>query len=229
MRVVFAKICEDKPHLLILDEPTNHLDIYSIDALTEALQTFKGAVLLVTHNCNMLNRFATDLHVIEHGVCHAASCPVGMELGDWMMQRHASMDVKDYIPPAKTNSAAKSVVHASRAISKIIQTTSAKCVEESAAQTAVTQLSTVPTPARDAGPLRATEKEFLRCTRRLREILKLEALKLGQQLDKAQAKKLDKKEEAVEELVSSANYLPADSDLLEKNPDMKELLELQHR
>merc|ERR1712048_1531966 len=109
-----------------------------------------------------------------------------------------------------------------------IKATSTELIEEPVAYAARMQLSNVPTPARDKGPLRATEKEFLRCTKRVRDILKLEALQAGQELDKARSKKLEKKEEAMQELVSSAKYLPADSDLLDKNADMKELLESRH-
>merc|ERR1712242_590359 len=54
VRVAFAKICAEKPQMLVLDEPTNHLDIYSIDALIDALRSFQGAVILVTHNRSML-------------------------------------------------------------------------------------------------------------------------------------------------------------------------------
>lgn len=232
VRVAFAKICEDKPHVLILDEPTNHLDIYSIDALTEALQNFKGAVVLVTHNCSMLDECIKDLYVVDEGVCHAASCPVGMKLGDWLMHSHPNMEVKDCIPNASKNPALDSVEDTSDAARKHIdsqmQSMSAKCIEECTMQLALTQISNVATPARDAGPLRATEKEFLRCSKRVREILKLEALQAVQELDKARAKKLDKKGEALQELMSSARYLPENSDVLEKNPDIKELLELQH-
>jgi ABC-type multidrug transport system ATPase subunit len=230
VRVVFAKICEAKPHLLILDEPTNHLDIYSIDALMEGLQNFKGAVVLVTHNCSMLNSCANELYVVEKKVCHAASCPVGMKLGDWMMQCHSNSDDKHVIPNATKSSA----LHSAGSILKTIkdshkQPTNATCREESVARPVLAQISNVPTATRDVSLLRATEKEFLKCSKRVRDILKLEALlEAGQKLDKARAKKLEKKEEAVQELVSSAKYLPGDSDMLEKNSDIKELLESQH-
>merc|ERR1712093_758692 len=50
MRVAFARMCAEEPHLLVLDEPTNHLDIYAIEALSDALQDFQGGVIFVTHN-----------------------------------------------------------------------------------------------------------------------------------------------------------------------------------
>jgi len=232
VRVAFAKICADKPHLLFLDEPTNHLDIYSIDALTEALQNFKGAVVLVTHNCSMLNECVQDLYVVDEGVCRAACCPVGMKLGDWLIQSHINKKVKDCIPKASKVSASEMVEATSdkapKQIDSQMHSVSAKRVEESTAQLTHAQLSHAATPARDAAPLRATEKEFLRCSKRVREILKLEALQAVQELDKARAAKLDKKGEAIQELMSSARYLPEDSDVLERNPDIKELLESQH-
>jgi ATPase subunit of ABC transporter with duplicated ATPase domains len=229
VRVAFARICGGKPHLLILDEPTNHLDIYSIDALSEALQDFKGAVVLITHNCSMLNACAKELHVVESGACRAASCPVGVKLGDWLIQGQLIADAEGHIPNAVKNSGSKSVVNIPKKTLQScdlqMQPANTPCMEELVEQSALTQILNVPTPAR---PLRATEKEFLRCCKRAREILKLEALQPVQNLDKAQARKLQTKEEAIEELVNYAMYLPGDSDLLEKNADIKQLLETQH-
>lgn len=50
MRVEIAKILLQQPDLLLLDEPTNHLDIESIQWLEEFLISFKGAVILVSHD-----------------------------------------------------------------------------------------------------------------------------------------------------------------------------------
>lgn len=65
MRVLFTKICMELPQLLVLDEPTNHLDIYSIDALCVALTEFRGAVLLISHNRDLLRKVAKELYVIS--------------------------------------------------------------------------------------------------------------------------------------------------------------------
>jgi ATP-binding cassette subfamily F protein 3 len=67
-RVVLGKILATPTNLLLLDEPTNHLDVESVEALTEALEEFDGAVLIVTHSEEILRRLATRLVVFQGGV-----------------------------------------------------------------------------------------------------------------------------------------------------------------
>jgi len=55
-RLAMAKITTSEIDLLILDEPTNNLDISTIDILIEALNEFKGALLVISHNKNFLNQ-----------------------------------------------------------------------------------------------------------------------------------------------------------------------------
>jgi ATP-binding cassette subfamily F protein 3 len=55
------------PHLLILDEPTNHLDIESREALVEALTTYSGAVILVSHDMHLLSMVADRLWLVHDG------------------------------------------------------------------------------------------------------------------------------------------------------------------
>ncbi|WP_134680710.1 ABC-F family ATP-binding cassette domain-containing protein [Paracoccus ravus] len=57
----------DAPHLLILDEPTNHLDIESREALTEALNDYTGAVVLVSHDMHLLSLVAERLWLVDQG------------------------------------------------------------------------------------------------------------------------------------------------------------------
>ena len=56
-----------KPNILMLDEPTNHLDLESINALNIALQKFKGTVLLVTHDQDLMEEVATRIWNFDHG------------------------------------------------------------------------------------------------------------------------------------------------------------------
>jgi ATP-binding cassette subfamily F protein 3 len=51
----------------LLDEPTNHLDMESVDSLLEAIDTSKGAVVIVTHSEMILHAIATRLVVFDNG------------------------------------------------------------------------------------------------------------------------------------------------------------------
>ncbi len=53
-RLLFAQIALAKPHILLLDEPTNHLDLVSREALSQAINRFPGAVVLVSHDPHLL-------------------------------------------------------------------------------------------------------------------------------------------------------------------------------
>jgi ATP-binding cassette subfamily F protein 3 len=55
------------PNVLILDEPTNHLDIESREALEDALSSFEGALLLVSHDRALLDAVGTRTVAIEDG------------------------------------------------------------------------------------------------------------------------------------------------------------------
>ncbi len=64
-RVSLAKAVLTKANLLILDEPTNHLDLPSAEALTEALVSFPGAIIMVTHNKALLREIPNTMVVFE--------------------------------------------------------------------------------------------------------------------------------------------------------------------
>ncbi len=66
-RVMLAKILAKPINLLLLDEPTNHLDMESCDALIAALDSFDGAVVMVTHNEMFLHAIAERLVVFDGG------------------------------------------------------------------------------------------------------------------------------------------------------------------
>jgi ATP-binding cassette subfamily F protein 2 len=64
-RLVFAIIGLRRPNLLLLDEPTNHLDIETIDSLAEAINSYNGGVVLVSHDFRLITQVAKVLWVCE--------------------------------------------------------------------------------------------------------------------------------------------------------------------
>jgi ATP-binding cassette subfamily F protein 3 len=66
-RLALALITRDAPHMLILDEPTNHLDVDAREALVQALNGYKGAVLLVSHDRHMVELTADRLVLVDSG------------------------------------------------------------------------------------------------------------------------------------------------------------------
>ncbi len=70
-RLLLALATREAPHLLILDEPTNHLDIDARDALVRALSDFPGAVLLITHDPDLVELVADRLWLVADGTVKA--------------------------------------------------------------------------------------------------------------------------------------------------------------
>jgi len=66
-RLAFAAEVWQKPHLLLLDEPTNHLDVETLDALSDALRTFQGATVIVSHNQGFLTEVCNELWTVDAG------------------------------------------------------------------------------------------------------------------------------------------------------------------
>ena len=67
-RLIFCRIMVQRPNVLVLDEPTNHLDLEAIEALVNALKTYEGTVLFVSHDRAFVSALATRiLEVTEQG------------------------------------------------------------------------------------------------------------------------------------------------------------------
>ena len=72
-RLALALLVWQKPNLLLLDEPTNHLDMDMREALVMALQDFKGAMVLVSHDRHLLRTVVDELYVVENRSVRAFS------------------------------------------------------------------------------------------------------------------------------------------------------------
>lgn len=67
VRLVFALLCAKKPNMLILDEPTNHLDMEMRESLMLAINEFKGAVVLISHDWHLLSHTVDSLWLVAEG------------------------------------------------------------------------------------------------------------------------------------------------------------------
>ncbi len=70
-RLSLAVLVQSGANVLILDEPTNHLDIESREALEDALRSFAGAVLLVSHDRALLDAVGTRTVAVEESSLHS--------------------------------------------------------------------------------------------------------------------------------------------------------------
>jgi len=66
-RIMLSKMMMDKANFLVLDEPNNHLDLEAIIALGEALHNYKGGVICVTHDRELIDAFANRIIKIDNG------------------------------------------------------------------------------------------------------------------------------------------------------------------
>jgi ATP-binding cassette, subfamily F, member 3 len=69
-RLLFALMSIDKPHIMLLDEPTNHLDVDAREALVQALNSYEGAVILVSHDAHLIDLTCDRLWLVDKGMCH---------------------------------------------------------------------------------------------------------------------------------------------------------------
>ncbi|EJM7232626.1 ABC transporter ATP-binding protein [Vibrio cholerae] len=102
-RLVLALIVWQKPNLLLLDEPTNHLDLDMRQALTLALQSYEGAMVIVSHDRYLLRATTDDLYLVhDHQVG-----PFDGDLNDyykWLTDQQKA-ERKETQPTNTTNSA----------------------------------------------------------------------------------------------------------------------------
>ena len=70
-RLLFALMSYEAPHLMFLDEPTNHLDVDSREALIHAINTYDGAVVMVSHDPHLLELTCDRLWIVQNQGCEA--------------------------------------------------------------------------------------------------------------------------------------------------------------
>jgi len=98
-RLALALIVWQRPNVLILDEPTNHLDLDMRHALTMALQDFVGAVVLVSHERQLIASVCDELILVHNG--HSQSFDGDLnDYANWLRQARNDMIKKGQQPAA---------------------------------------------------------------------------------------------------------------------------------
>lgn len=96
-RLALALIVWQRPNVLILDEPTNHLDLDMRHALTMALQDFEGAVVLVSHERQLIASVCDELILVHNG--HSQSFDGDLnDYAQWLRQARTEMIKKGQQP-----------------------------------------------------------------------------------------------------------------------------------
>jgi len=115
-RAALARLAAAEANFLVLDEPTNHLDLWARDALQDALTSFKGTVLFVSHDRYFVDHVADHLLVVEpdrvrvvegnyetyrHLIGRKSSEPVAAEIEAAEPVRHEKRAARKPTKPAK--------------------------------------------------------------------------------------------------------------------------------
>jgi ATP-binding cassette subfamily F protein 3 len=95
-RLVLAGLLLQKHNVLVLDEPGNHLDVESVEALAEALISYRGTVIFTSHDRHFMHRVAT--HVIEVRAGKVASYPGNFDEYVYRVQNEIDSGLR--APPA---------------------------------------------------------------------------------------------------------------------------------
>lgn len=76
-RLAMVAVSVMKPHVLFMDEPTNNLDVGAVEALADAVESFEGGVVLVSHDQYFVSRVAKTVWIVGDG--KVAPCQCGWE------------------------------------------------------------------------------------------------------------------------------------------------------
>ncbi|MFP5357667.1 MAG: ABC-F family ATP-binding cassette domain-containing protein [Gammaproteobacteria bacterium] len=88
-RLALALVVWQTPSLLLLDEPTNHLDLDMRQALADALQGFKGAVVLISHDRSLVASTCDELWRVDQGRVEAFDGDLD-DYARWLTTRNSS-------------------------------------------------------------------------------------------------------------------------------------------
>lgn len=90
-RVALTKLLLEKPDMLLLDEPTNHLDAESVSWLENYLKTYKGTVVVITHDRYFLDNVTEWILEIDRGQC----VPWHSNYSSWLEQKRDKLSKEE--------------------------------------------------------------------------------------------------------------------------------------
>ena len=93
-RLTLALIVWQRPNVLVLDEPTNHLDLQMRQALTLALQGFQGAVVLVSHDRELIANVCDELYLVHDGQIDEFEGDIS-DYGKWLAEKRKQENSQD--------------------------------------------------------------------------------------------------------------------------------------
>lgn len=96
-RVALGRMLLKRSSLLLLDEPTNHLDFHTVEALTQALASYAGAFVVISHDRGFVRRTATKILEIHDG--RADYYPGTYDEYVWSVQKGALADREPALAP----------------------------------------------------------------------------------------------------------------------------------
>jgi ATP-binding cassette subfamily F protein 3 len=128
-RLTLALLVARRPNLLLLDEPTNHLDIDMRHALTVALQSFEGGLVVVSHDRHLIKTVADSLWLVADGKLTA----FGGDLDDYQrwLRSHGKTAAGGAKKPASNAAAPAAAAKAAAPVAKAAVTAAAALRRES--------------------------------------------------------------------------------------------------
>jgi ATP-binding cassette, subfamily F, member 3 len=91
-RLALAKLVWQKPNLLLLDEPTNHLDLSMRAAIEIALQSYEGALILISHDRHLLRTAVDDFYLVYQKQVQAFKGDLN-DYYQWLQTRESNKEI----------------------------------------------------------------------------------------------------------------------------------------
>ncbi len=204
-RLTLALIVWQKPNVLVLDEPTNHLDLQMRQALTMALQGFAGAVVLVSHDRELIANVCDELYLVHAGKLQEFDGDVS-DYGKWLSEQR-KLEAKE---AAKESRDAKQVV-------SVEATKQAEAAKEQAKQAAAKKKQEEAAAANHEGLSKEERRKLAAEQRKLTAPIR---------------KRIEQAEKKIDTVTNELTVLEAklaDTELYEdaRKPDLLKLLEQQ--